>query len=136
MVEPLPFAAPVTLAEGLTVHANVVPATFLGVGKILINAVPPLQIVTFDAVAEGNGFTVTTRSTGRPSQPLNDGMILYVTIPSTFPGLIGVSVIELVPEALTEPGVIGPVNVLVHEKVVPPIFAVGTKFNAWPLQIC
>ena len=75
MVDPFPFTEPVTLTEGVAVHVNVVPATFLGVGRILITAVPPLQIVTFDAVAEGNGFTVTTRSTDRPSQPLNVGMI-------------------------------------------------------------
>ena len=44
-------------------------------GKIFISAVPPLQIVTLDAVAEGKGFTVTTRSTVKPSQPLNRGLI-------------------------------------------------------------
>jgi hypothetical protein len=75
MVDPFPFNEPITLTEGAAVHANVVPATFLGVGSILITAVPPLQIVTFDAVAEGNGFTVTTRSTASPSQPLNAGVI-------------------------------------------------------------
>ena len=126
----MPSAAPVTFADGATVQANVVPATFLGVGKILIKAVPPLQIVTSDALAEGKGFTATTKSTGKPSQPLNDGVILYVTMPSTLPVLIGVSVIEPVPELVTEAGVIGPVTVLVHEKVVLPIFAVGTKFKA------
>lgn len=46
------------------------------------------------------------------------------------------SVIEPVPELVTDPGVIGPVILLVHEKVVPAIVAVGTKVNATPLQIC
>src|SRR5688572_2567948 len=98
MVDPFPANEPVTLTEGAAVHANVVPATFLGVGRMLITAVPPLQIVTLDAVAVGNGFTVTTRSTARPSQPLNVGVIRYVTIPSTFPVFNGVLVIEPVPD--------------------------------------
>ena len=136
IVDPFPGAEPVTLTEGAAVHVNVVPATLLGVGRILIIAVPPLQIVTFDAVADGNGFTVTTRSTDRPSQPLKFGVILYVTIPSTFPVFIGVSVIEPVPDALTEPDEIVPLIELVHEKVVAPIVAVGVKLNGTPLHIC
>jgi hypothetical protein len=57
-------------------------------------------------------------------------------MPSTLPVLTGVSVIEPVPALVTEAGVIGPVTVLVHENVVLPILAVGTKFKACPLQIC
>jgi hypothetical protein len=69
MVDPLPFVAPVIFALGKAVHENVVPATFFGVGLMERNAVWPLHIVKSDPEAEGKGFTVTTRSAGRPLQP-------------------------------------------------------------------
>ena len=59
-----------------------------------------------------------------------------MTIPSVFPVFNGVSVIEPVPDALTEPGEIVPLIELVHEKVVPPIVDVGAKLNGTPLHIC
>ena len=136
MVEPLPSAAPVTFEDGAADHAKVVPDTFLGEGRILINAVPPLQIVTLVAVAEGSGLTVTTKSTGSPSHPLKAGIILYVTVPATLPLFCGASTIEPLPLAVTEAATIGPVTILVQEYVVPTIVDVGTKFNASLLHIC
>ena len=69
MVDPFPFVAPVIFALGNAVQVNVVPTTFFGVGLMVTNAVCPLQMVKSDPEAEGRGFTVTTRSTGKPLQP-------------------------------------------------------------------
>ena len=81
MVDPFPFVAPVMFALGNAVQEKVVPATFFGDGLIVRKAVWPLQIVKSAPEAEGNGFTVTTRSTGVPLHPLNVGVIRYVTVP-------------------------------------------------------
>ena len=75
MVEPFPLVAPVMLALGRAVQANVVPSTFFGDGAIVTNAVWPLQIVKSAPEADGNGLTVTTRSTGDPLHPLNRGVM-------------------------------------------------------------
>ena len=85
IVEPFPLVDPVTFPVGAAVQSNVVPATFFGDGRIFITAAAPLQIITLDAVAEGRGFTVTTKSTGKPSHPLKAGIIRYVTVPETLP---------------------------------------------------
>jgi hypothetical protein len=74
----LPFPGgpkPVTLGLATADHAKVVPATFLGADVMLIVAVWPLQIVKLEAVAEGSGLTVTTKSTGKPMHPLKLGQI-------------------------------------------------------------
>lgn len=133
---PLPLLQPTTLAVADAVHENVVPETFLGAGLILIIAVSPLQIVTLEAEAEGDGLTVTTRSTGSPLQPLKAGVILYVTVPETFPVLTGESVMFPEPVAVTEAPLIGPEMELVQVKVVPPIVDVGIKFKVSALHIC
>jgi hypothetical protein len=75
MTEPFPFVAPVMFALGNAVHEKVVPATFLGEGLMVKNAVCPLQIVKSEPDADGKGFTVTTRSTGVPLHPLYAGVI-------------------------------------------------------------
>ena len=58
------------LALGNAVHEKVVPATFLGEGSMVMNAVWPLQIVKSDPEADGRGLTLTTRSIGAPLHPL------------------------------------------------------------------
>jgi hypothetical protein len=58
------------LALGKAVHEKVVPATFSGVGFMVMNAVCPLQMVKSEPDAVGKGLTVTTKSTGDPLQPL------------------------------------------------------------------
>ncbi len=50
--------------------------------------------------------------------------------------LIGASVIELDPLAVTLEGSIGPLATEVHVNVAPTMLVVGRKFNASPLQIC
>jgi hypothetical protein len=72
---PFPLDHPVTLPLA-AVQENVVPATFWGAGEIEIIAASPLHIITFEAVADGTGFTVIIRSTGKPLQPLKFGVIL------------------------------------------------------------
>jgi hypothetical protein len=135
-VLPFPFDQPVTFAVATAVQENVVPATFFGSAVMAMLAVSPLHIVTLEAVAEGSGFTVTTRSTGNPLHPLKLGVILYVTIPEAFPVFTGASVILPAPFVVTEAGSIGPVIELVHVNVVPPIVAVGLNASDSPLQIC
>jgi hypothetical protein len=75
IVVPLPPAAPDMLGLGATVQVNVVPGIFCGAAKILTTKGSPLQVVMFAADAEGNGFTVTTKSTGSPMHPLKSGVI-------------------------------------------------------------
>ena len=60
MVAPDPALAPVTFVEDCTVQVNVVPDTLVGVDAIETFVLVPLQMVWFDAVAVGTGFTVTT----------------------------------------------------------------------------
>jgi hypothetical protein len=60
MSDPLSAEAPTTLAVGITIQENVVPATLCGAELIGTTAVEPLQIVMLVADAEGNGSTVTT----------------------------------------------------------------------------
>ena len=133
---PLPFAHPVTFGDDTAVHVNVVPATFFGLKVMFMIAGWPLQTVVFDALADGCGLTVTTRSTGNPLHPLKLGVILYVTVPDTLPVFTGASVTDPDPLTVTLPGAIGPLMVLVQENVAPPIVDVGTKARACPLQIC
>lgn len=136
MLDPFPLVAPVMFAPGNAVHENVVPATFLGEGEMVTNAVWPLQMVKSAPDAVGNGFTLTTRSTGLPLQPLKRGVILYVTVPATLPVFTGVSPIVPVPEAFTEAALMGPLMVDIQEYVVPAIVDVGRKFSVSLLQIC
>jgi hypothetical protein len=103
---------------------------------MLIVAVCPLQIITFDAVAEGNGFTVATKSTGKPLQPLTLGVILYDTVPELLLMFTGALLIDPAPAAVKEPAVMFALAVAVHVNVVPAIDAVGTKLSASPLQTC
>ena len=60
IVDPAPALAPVTFVEVCTIQLNVVPDTLVGVEAIGKAVLVPLQIVLFDAVAVGTGFTVTT----------------------------------------------------------------------------
>jgi hypothetical protein len=137
MTLPFPLEAePATLAVATAVQLNVVPATSLGVASMLIVAVCPLQIITFDAVAEGNGFTVATKSIGNPLQPLKLGVILYDTVPELLLVFTGASLIGPEPAALKEPAIMFALAVAVHVNVVPGIDPVGTKLSASPLQIC
>lgn len=101
-----------------------------------MSAFSPLQMVISEAVAEGSGFTVTTSVTDSPAQLPTVGVTVYVTVPDTLPLFCGVSVIGPLPLAETVAETIGPVMALVHAKVVEPIVAVGTKFNASVLHIC
>jgi hypothetical protein len=114
----LPFPGetkPVTLALATAVQAKVVPATFLGPEVILTVAVWPLQIVTLEAVAEGSGLTVTTKSIGKPMHPLKVGQIRYETVPDTLPVFTGASVIDPVPVIVTLAGLMVPLIVAFHE---------------------
>jgi hypothetical protein len=63
------------LAVGAAVHVNVVPGIFLGAGKIFTTKGTALQVVMSVADEDGNGFTVTTKSTGNPMHPLILGVI-------------------------------------------------------------
>ena len=135
----LPFPEgpnPIIFGLATADHANVVPATFLGADVILIVAVWPLQIVKSEAVAEGRGLTVTTKSMGRPKHPLKFGVIRYVTVPDTLPVLTGASVIGPEPVAVTVAGLMVPLIELFHEYVAPPIVEAGTKLSASALHIC
>jgi hypothetical protein len=48
---------------------------------------------------------------------------------------MGVSVMLPDPAEVIDAGLIGPLVVVVHEKVAEPMLAVGTKLNTSPLQI-
>ena len=124
---PFPLAHPTTLGDATAVHVKVVPATFFGPEVIFMIAGCPLQIMAFDALADGSGLTVTTRSTGNPLHPLKLGVILYVTVPDTLPIFTGASITDPDPLTVTLPGAMGPLMVDVHENVVPPIVDVGAK---------
>ena len=92
--------------------------------------------MTLRAVADGVGFTVTTRYTGDPLHPLKLGVIVYVAVPDTFPVFTGASVMFPDPVAVTEAGLTGPEIALDHENVVPIIDAVGVNARAFALHIC
>jgi hypothetical protein len=71
-----------------------------------------------------------------PLHPLKIGVIVYVTVPDTFPILAGESAIGIdEPEGVTVVPLIGPLIELVHVKVVPEIEVVGVKLSATLLQI-
>src|SRR5690606_17155474 len=117
MVEPFPFVAPTMFALGRAVHQTVVAAAFLGDGSIVTNAVYPLRLVQLDRDGVGRGLTVATRSAGAPAHNPVKGTILNVTVPSTLPVLMGVSLILPEPDALTEEASIGPSIEVVQSNV-------------------
>src|SRR5690606_15374004 len=89
-----------------------------------------------DADAVGRGLTVTTRSAGAPAHNPLKGTILNVTVPSTLPVLMGVSLILPEPDALTEEASIGPSIEVVQSNVVPVMLEEGTKVSGASLHIC
>ena len=136
IVDPFPSDDPMTLRLGVAVQENVVPITLFGAGEILITTFSLLQMVTFEAVAVGNGLTNTTRSTDGPAHPLKLGVIWYVTVPDILLVLTGLSVIDPDPLVVTLDGSIGPFMEAVHVTADPPMLVVGKKLNASLLHIC